>query len=53
MAGVKAPPIANQEGTQMKTPPQSADVTDLITVRGTGGEIHPHAADGAERLTTA
>ena len=37
----------------MKTPPQSADVTGLITVRGTGGEIHQHAADGAERLTTA
>ena len=37
----------------MKPPPQTADLNDLISRRGTGGEIHQHAAAGAERLTTA
>jgi len=37
----------------LKTPVQSSDLNDLITARGAGGEIHQHAADGAERLTTA
>ena len=42
----------------MKPPRQSsevrsADVNDLISFRGAGGEIHQNAAPGAERLTTA
>ncbi|MBC7677206.1 MAG: catalase [Rhodoferax sp.] len=37
----------------MKTPSQSSNMDDLISARGTGGEIHQHAADGTERLTTA
>ena len=37
----------------MKTPSQSSDLNDLISARGTGGEIHQHSVDGAERLTTA
>ena len=37
----------------MKTPTQSADLNDLISARGRGGEIHQHAQDGSERLTTA
>jgi catalase len=37
----------------LKTPAQSSDLTDLISSRGNGGEIHQHAADKAERLTTA
>ncbi|MES2666599.1 MAG: catalase [Pseudomonadota bacterium] len=37
----------------MKTPFQSPDLNDLISARGAGGEIHQHAEDGDERLTTA
>lgn len=37
----------------MKTPSQSSDLNDLISVRGTGGEIQQHAVEGTERLTTA
>jgi catalase len=37
----------------VKTPIQSLDLTDLISARGVGGEIHQHATAGDERLTTA
>lgn len=37
----------------MKTPLQSSDLNDLISARGTGGEIHQNADGAAERLTTA
>ena len=37
----------------MKTPSQSSDLNDLISTRGTGGEIQQHAVEGTERLTTA
>ena len=37
----------------MRPPRQSHDLTDLISTRGAGGEVHQHAKDGAERLTTA
>jgi len=32
---------------------QPADLDALIPATGAGGEVHQHAADGAERLTTA
>jgi catalase len=34
-------------------PKQTADLNELISEIGSGGEVHQHAADGAERLTTA
>ena len=37
----------------MKPPSQPADLNDLITARGAGGEVQQYAADGSERLTTA
>ncbi len=37
----------------MKTPSQSSDVDDLISARGNGGEVHQHAQETGERLTTA
>ena len=37
----------------MKKPRQSAELNDLISVRGAGGEIHQHASGDAQRLTTA
>ena len=37
----------------MTPPRQPPDLNDLISTRGAGGEIHQHAATGAERLTTA
>ena len=37
----------------VKTPSQSADLNDLISTRGAGGEVHQHAEGDAERLTTA
>ena len=37
----------------MKAPRQSPDVKDLISTRGAGGEVHQHAQDGSDRLTTA
>ncbi len=35
------------------TPRQPDTLDPLISDRGEGGEVHQHAADGAERLTTA
>ena len=35
------------------TPRQPNTLDPLISDRGEGGEVHQHAADGAERLTTA
>ena len=32
---------------------QTPDFDELISATGAGGEVHQHAADGAERLTTA
>lgn len=37
----------------MKEPTQSSDLNDLVSARGTGGEIRQHAQGAAERLTTA
>ena len=37
----------------MKKPIQSPDINDHISARGGGGEVHQHATDDAERLTTA
>ena len=37
----------------MKKSIQSPDINDHISARGAGGEIHQHATDEAERLTTA
>ncbi|MDT8855724.1 catalase [Paracoccaceae bacterium Fryx2] len=37
----------------MKKPPQPSDLTDLISAQGAGGEIHQHAGESDERLTTA
>ena len=37
----------------MTTPSQSADLNDLISARGEGDEIHQHADNGHDRLTTA
>ena len=37
----------------MTLPRQPSDLNDLISTRGSGGEIHQHAAPGADRLTTA
>ena len=37
----------------MKKPIQSPDLNDLISARGAGGEIHQHADDNNDLLTTA